>query len=58
MHGATKATPFELVHGQEAMLHVEVNLQMLRVVAQGGLSVEDYGNLMMDRVDEASENRL
>jgi hypothetical protein len=29
MHGATKATPFELVHGQKAMLPVEVNLQML-----------------------------
>jgi hypothetical protein len=58
MHGATKATPFELVHGQEAMLPVEVNLQMLQVVAQGGFSVEDFGNLMMDRVDEALENRL
>jgi hypothetical protein len=57
-HGATKVTPFELVSGQEAMLPVEENLQILRVVAQDNLLVEDYGNLMMDRVDEALESRL
>jgi hypothetical protein len=26
-HGAAKVTPFELVYGQEAVLHMEVNLQ-------------------------------
>jgi hypothetical protein len=30
-HGATKVTPFELVYSQEAMLLVEINLQMCRV---------------------------
>ena len=27
-HGATKVTPFELVYGQEAVLPIEVNLQV------------------------------
>ena len=29
-HRATKITPFELVYGQEAVLHLEVNLAALR----------------------------
>jgi hypothetical protein len=52
------AQNFKARGNQEAMVPVEVNLQTLRVVAQDNLSVEDYGNLMMDRVDEASESRL
>jgi hypothetical protein len=31
-HGAMKVTPFELVHGQEAMLPMEIGLQSLRVI--------------------------
>jgi hypothetical protein len=30
MYGATKVTPFELVYGQEAVLLVEVNLDVYR----------------------------
>ena len=30
-HGATKVTPFELVYGQQADLHVEVNLDAYRL---------------------------
>ena len=30
-HGATKVTPFELVYGQQADLHVEVNLDTYRL---------------------------
>jgi hypothetical protein len=31
MYSATKVTPFELVYGQEAILLVEVNLDVLQI---------------------------
>lgn len=40
------------------MLPVEVNLQALRVARQSDLSVADYRNLMLDRIDDVSEERL
>jgi hypothetical protein len=57
-HSATRVTPFELVYGQEAILLVEVNLDALRIARQNGLSVVDYHNLMLDRLDEASDERI
>jgi hypothetical protein len=51
-HGATKVTPFELVHGQEAALPMEINLQTCRVAKQDALSVVEYNELMMDRIYE------
>ena len=57
-HGATKATPFELVYGQEAVLPVEVNLAALRLAKQDDLSAEDYCSLMMDNVDEVADKRV
>jgi hypothetical protein len=57
-HGATRVTPFELVFDQEAVLPVEVNLQGCRVAWQDDLSGEEYGELMMDRLDEVTEGRL
>jgi hypothetical protein len=57
-HGATKVTPFELVFSQEAVLPVEVNLQGYIVARQNDLSGVEYGELMMDRLDEATERRL
>jgi hypothetical protein len=39
-HGATKVTLFEPVHGQEAVLPVEVNLGAYRLAKQNNLSVE------------------
>jgi hypothetical protein len=57
-HGAIKATPFELIYGQEAVLPIEVSLQNLRIIAQGFLSAKGYTELMMDKVDEAPESWL
>jgi hypothetical protein len=57
-HRATKVTPFELVYGQEVVLPVEVSLQNLRITGQDYLSAKEYIKLMMDKVDEAPENRL
>jgi hypothetical protein len=57
-NSATKVTPFELVYGQEAILPVEVNLDALRVAWQNELLAVDYHNLMFDRLDEVSDERV
>jgi hypothetical protein len=57
-HSAIKVTPFELVYEQEAILSVEVNLDALRITRQNELSVVDYHNLMLDRLDEVSGERV
>jgi hypothetical protein len=57
-HSATKVTPFELVYGQEAILPVEVNLDALRIARQNELLDVDYHNLMLDRLDEVSNERV
>jgi hypothetical protein len=57
-HSATKVTPFELVYGQEVVLAVEVNLDTLRIALQNELSTIDYHNLMLDRLDEVSDERV
>jgi hypothetical protein len=57
-HSVIKVTPFDLVYGQEAILSVEVNLDALQVARQNELSSVDYHNLMLDRLDEASYERM
>ncbi|XP_044318562.1 protein NYNRIN-like [Triticum aestivum] len=55
---ATQVASYDLVYGQEAVLPVEVNLQALRVARQNDLSAVDYNDLMMDKIDDISEERL
>jgi hypothetical protein len=57
-HSATKVTPLELVYGQEVVLPVEVNMNALRIARQNELSAVDYHNLILDRVDEVSDERM
>jgi hypothetical protein len=57
-HSATKVTHFELVYGQEAILPAEVNLDALRIAQQNELSTVDYHNLMLDSLDEVSDERV
>ena len=57
-HGATNVTPFELVYGQEAVLHVDVNMDAYRLAKQNDISAVDYRDLMMDNIDEVSDKRL
>jgi hypothetical protein len=57
-HGATKATLFELVYGQEVVLPVEVNLAAYRLAKQNELSTIDYHDAMMDTIDEVTDKRL
>jgi hypothetical protein len=56
-HSATKVTPFELVYGQEVILPMDVNLDALRIARQNELSAVDFHNLMLDRLDEVSDER-
>jgi hypothetical protein len=51
-------TPFELVYGMEAVVPVELIIQTDRVMHQDVVSVEDYGNLMMDEIDELTGSHL
>jgi hypothetical protein len=53
-----KVTPFALVYGQEAVLPIEVNLDALRIALQNELSTVDYHNLMLDKLDEVSDERV
>ena len=55
---ATKVTPFELVYGQDVVLPVEVNLDAYRLAKQNDLTAVDYYDLMMNNIDEVSDNRL
>jgi hypothetical protein len=57
-HSATKDTPFELVYGQEGVLPIEVNLDAYRLAKQNDLSVVDYHDLMMDKIDEVTDKHL
>jgi hypothetical protein len=57
-YSATKVTPFELVYGQEAILPVEVNLDALGIAQHNEVSVVDYHNLMLNRLDEVSDKRV
>jgi hypothetical protein len=57
-HGATKVKPFELVYGQESVLPVEVNMQTCQITEQGALSVKEYSEAMMSKLDEVPEIRF
>jgi hypothetical protein len=57
-HSAIKVTPFELVYRQEIVLPVEVNRDALRIARQNELSTIDYHKLMLDRLDEVSDERV
>jgi hypothetical protein len=57
-YGATKITPFELVYGQEAILPVEVNMGAYRLAKKNDLDVIVYHNLMMDNIDEITDERM
>jgi hypothetical protein len=57
-HRAIQVTPFELVFGQEVVLPVEVNLQAHRITSQDALSAKEYGELMMDKIDEVQERQF
>jgi hypothetical protein len=44
------SSPFELMYGQEVVLHVEISLNAIRFARQN--------DLMMNNIDEVTDNRL
>ena len=46
------------MYGQEAILHVEVNLDAYRLAKQNDLSAVDYYYSMMDNIDEVTDKRM
>jgi hypothetical protein len=57
-HNATKVSPFELVYGQEAVLPMEISLNVVRFARQNDLTIGDYYNSMMDNIDEVIDKRV
>jgi hypothetical protein len=57
-HSATKVSPFELVYGQEAVLHVEISLNAVRFARQNDLTLADYYDAMMDNIDGVTDKRV
>jgi hypothetical protein len=57
-HRATKVSPFELVYGQEAVLPVEISLNVVRFAKQNELTIADYYISMMDNIDEVTDKRM
>jgi hypothetical protein len=55
---SAKVTSFELVYGQEVILPIEINLDVLRIARQNELSVVNYHNLMLNRLDKVSNERI
>jgi hypothetical protein len=46
------------VYGQEAILPVEVNLGTYRLLKKNDLNIDTYHALMMDNIDEVTDNHL
>jgi hypothetical protein len=57
-HSATKVTSFELVYRQKVILSIEINMDALRIARQNELSAGHYHNLILDRLDEVSDERV
>jgi hypothetical protein len=49
---------FELVYGQEVILHVVVNLAGFKLAKKNDLSIVDYHDIMIDNIDDITNKRL
>jgi hypothetical protein len=57
-HCATKVSPFKLVYGQEAVLPVDVSLNVVWFARQNDLTISDFYNSTMDNIDKVTDKRL
>ena len=57
-HGSVQVTPYQLVYGHDAVLPWEVNVGSRRVELQNQLSPEQYHDLMMDELEDVTQQRL
>ncbi|KAL1349494.1 hypothetical protein AAHE18_07G161800 [Arachis hypogaea] len=53
--GSTNTSPYKLVHGNDAVLPLEINLNSLRVMRQDDLPIEDYLNAMYDELNNLDQ---
>jgi hypothetical protein len=51
-------SPFELVYGQEAVLPMEISLNVVRFARQNDLTLTNYYDAMMDNIDEVTDKRV
>ena len=57
-HGATKVSPYQLVHGHEAFLPQEVKLGSRHVTFQDQLTADEYSALMKDGLEDLAGHWL
>jgi hypothetical protein len=57
-HGSTKASPYNLVYGQEAVLPWEITAGSRRIEFQNDLTADEYAALMNDNLEDLTELRL
>jgi len=49
--GATRVTPFKLVYGHQAILPIEINLNLIRIQRQNEIPIQDYWDKMYDELN-------
>ena len=54
----TQATPYSLVYGVEAVLHLERQIPSLRIAIQEGLTGEENAKLRLQELEAFDEKRL
>ena len=54
----TQATPYSLVYGVEAVLHLERQIPSLRIAIQEGLTGEENTKLRLQELEAFDEKRL
>ncbi|KAL5224280.1 hypothetical protein ABZP36_010919 [Zizania latifolia] len=57
-HGSTQVPPYQLVYGHEAVLPWETNIGSRRLALQNKLTADDYYGLMIDELEDLTQNRL
>jgi len=57
-HGLTKVSPYQLVHGHDAVLPWEIKIGSRRMFSQDQLTTDDYATFMNDELDDLADHRL
>ena len=55
---STRETPYSLVYGIEAVLHIEVQIPSLRIMKDAGLNKDDWIQTRLDHLNLIDEKRL
>ena len=55
---STGVSPFSLTYGQDAVLPIEVVMPFLRVSRQNGLTLQEYSEAMMMKLESVDDRRI